>query len=111
MNTGGKALIVNGITQMNGSLNLVGDMTISGTLNATLNETDPVWNAEKSGYYTKTEIEAKSYLTGEKEALFMAASGNYYLKTNPNGYITGEKDLAALAKIGTLTAGKRCTSD
>jgi hypothetical protein len=74
MNTGGKALAVNGESDFNGTMNMVGTLNVSGTLNAHLNELDPNWNAEKSGYYTKTQIEAKNYLTGEKDPLFSANS-------------------------------------
>lgn len=51
-------------------------------------ETDPVWLAQKSSYYTKTQIDDKAFLTGESDPVFMANSGNYYPISNPAGYIS-----------------------
>ena len=39
------------------------DLTNDSGYITTYTETDPVWNSEKSNYYTKTEINNKNYLT------------------------------------------------
>ena len=51
-------------------------------------ETDPIWNAAKNNYYTKTEIDLADYLTTETDPIFSARSGDYYSVSNPENYIS-----------------------
>ena len=58
----------------------------------TYTETDPVWNSEKSNYYTKTEINNKNYLTEHQSLAAYAKKTELPKKlselTNDSGYIT-----------------------
>ncbi|MCX6822653.1 MAG: hypothetical protein NTX91_01465 [candidate division SR1 bacterium] len=108
-----------------------GDWHAAGFLTS-YTETDPIRNAAKTNYYTKTEINNKGYLTGENDPVFLAStaygiasldvthrntdynryltnsgramyfwnnSGNYYTKSQVDalGYLTGESDPVFLA--------------
>jgi hypothetical protein len=61
-------------------------------------ETDPVWTAASSNYYTKTQGDAR-YLQSftETDPVWTAASGNYYTKT--------QADARYLQTIAGITAG------
>ena len=58
----------------------------------TYTETDPVWNSEKSNYYTKTEINNKNYLTQHQSLAEYAKKTELPKKlselVNDSGYIT-----------------------
>ncbi len=52
-------------------------------------ESDPIWNLQKTNYYTKVQADAK-YLTGESDPIWNIASGNYYTKQEINtNFLTG----------------------
>ena len=102
----------------------------------TYTETDPVWNSEKSNYYTKTEINNKNYLTQhqslaeyakktelpkklselvndsgyittytETDPVWNSEKSNYYTKTeiNNKNYLTQHQSLADYVKTEALT--------
>ena len=70
------------------------DLTNDSGFITTYTETDPVWNSEKSNYYTKTEIDNKNYLT-EHQSL-----ADYAKKSEiPTDYVRNTE----LADYATIT--------
>lgn len=66
---------------------------------------EPLWTAASGDYYTKTEIDARLYLTGytENDPIWSSVSNDYYTKTqiDNKNYITAADVNASLTQIST----------
>jgi len=66
-------------------------------------ESDPIWTADKTNYYNKTEIDNKGYLTAETDPVYTSDKPNIVFDgdnisrlVNDVGYLTSESDPLSL---------------
>lgn len=76
-------------------------------------ETDPVWNSDKSDYYTKTQSDARYLQTETDPKVDQTTNGKWCIGTGTQ--ITCNQDVPTATetdpKVGTLVTDKWCKSD
>ncbi len=76
-------------------------LVCNSTFLTSYTETDPIWQASSTGYYTSSQIDAFGFLTSESDPFWAASSTDYYTigEIDAKGYLT-TVDISADTNLG-----------